>query len=204
MRGVTTLILCCLLSMSSLSQTKWEKADKELSEKLNNGDISYEEYFPLSMTLTGKLSDRISAYHKNKSKILNPKNEGLTIRFIPNEFRVNEYGGIYRKAILKNDSNSTYIIPRIDATIGNLNGFILINDKWLPHGEYGTSSCGNSYYDETLGSYEQIEFELANGINVEGKIETKYKVTITIEGKVYESNEVTINLYENQYKRLTE
>ena len=191
MRGVTTLILCCLLSISSLSQTKWEKADKELSEKLNNGEISYEEYFPLSMTLAGKLSDRLSAYHKNKSKILN-------------KYRVNEYGGIYRKAILKNDSNSTYIIPRIDATIGNLNGFILIDDKWLPHGEYGKSSCGNSYYDETLGSYEQIEFELANGINVKGKIETKYKVTITIEGKVYESNEVTINLYENQYKRLTE
>ena len=73
MRGVTTLILCCLLSISSLSQTKWEKADKELSETLDNGEISYEEYFPLSMTLAGKLSDRLSAYHKNQSKILNGK-----------------------------------------------------------------------------------------------------------------------------------
>tara|TARA_R100000306_G_C4367757_1_gene138473 strand:- start:89 stop:703 length:615 start_codon:yes stop_codon:yes gene_type:complete len=204
MKGITVLIVCCLLSVSTLSQTKWEKADNELSEKLNNGDIIYEEYYTLSMTQAGTISDRISAYYKNKSKILNPKNEGFSIRFIPDEFKINEYGGIYRKAVLRNDSDSTLTIPRIDATIGNINGFILINDKWIPLGEYGKSTCGNSYFDETLGSYAQIEFELANDINVEGKIETKYKVTITIQGKVYESNEVTVNLYENQYKRLAE
>ncbi len=191
------------LSINSFSQNKRKDKEDELWIKINKKLISKEKYFFKLQTEAGKIPNRLSsAWHKKTSKISNPKTNGLKIRFRKQNLKVTKNGNIYRKMVLENNTNDTLSIQRIDATIGGLQEYFLIEGKWIKNRQNEASPCRNSYYTQHLKPFNQIDFELSNGGLINGEIEINYKIELTVGNKKIQSNTIKVKLYKNQYERL--
>ncbi len=111
---------------------------------------------------------------------------------------------------LENHSDEEFIMQRIDATIGKMTEYFLIDNKWIKGRSNSMSSCGNSYFDVKLGSKQRIYFHLGNALMKKENNNVEYKLAIELKGtngnpsSVIESNVIEVSLLDNQKKRLAE
>lgn len=111
---------------------------------------------------------------------------------------------------LENHSDSEFIIQRIDATIGHISEYFLIDNKWIEGRSNYKAMCGNSYYSVKFKAKQRVYFQLGNRLFKKDKNNTKYKVAIQLKGSygnpdvIVESNVIEVSLLENQRNRLAE
>ena len=183
MKKLILLGIFAFISTFSLSQSNWDLIEKELWNQKFNKSISLDEWYIKLQIEAGSIPNRLSAWYKKTSKISVASNKGIVLRFISNKLKIANNGNVYRKVILQNDSSDSLTIQRIDATIDGFQELFFIEGNWRKHRKNGTSTCGNSYYNQILEPYSQIDFELSNGGLNEGEIDVEYKISITLNEK---------------------
>ncbi len=178
--------------------------EKDLWNQKRENQITSKEWFKKLQVEAGNIPNRLSAWHKKTDDIVDPEDKGISIAFTNDFLRVADNGNVYRKMVLRNDTDEKLTIHRIDATIAGIKEFFFIDDKWISNRTNGQSYCGNSYFKQTLNPYSKIELELSNGGLLNGEIEVGYKIVFVYQNTIYESNVIKVKLFKNQVKRLKE
>ncbi|MFD1293840.1 hypothetical protein ACFQ5N_08340 [Lutibacter holmesii] len=140
-------------------------------------------------------------YNSELIKSLKTK-EGVFMH-IPKDYQiVSENKGIYMEVYLFNFTNDTIKIPRIDATIGNLETKVEKDKKWETlHTTFG-SSCGNSYWTMELPPNQYILFHSNTISHSKGDLEVEMKIQLKTKDLTIESNLIKIKTYKGLYERL--
>ena len=204
------LILTVLLSTSTvLSQNKWERIEIDLIKQYRNKEITLQEYKARIRKEAGSIGGLLQAWHET-TDTLETASENQEIKLYFAEDLIIKKGktSVYMQMYLENHSNEEFIMQRIDATIGKIIEYFLIDNKWIKGRSNHMSMCGNSYFDVKFESKQRVYFQLGNRLFKKGENNTKYKVVIELKGtnenrRVFiESNVIEVALLSNQRKRL--
>jgi hypothetical protein len=137
--------------------------------------------------------DSLGAFAKKNAK---PKQLSLSLLPI-HELVSMENGDKYLKCYLINNSDTTSIISRADATISGLNSEVRINNKWVSFQTDRGSTCGNSYWKQKLieeySLYINFEWNYSNGVKV------PFRLSFSHDGKLIRSNEIQVRIPKEAY-----
>lgn len=139
----------------------------------------------------------------NSKLIKNLKTKKGVFMHIPKDYQiVAENKGIYMEVYLFNFTKDTIRIPRIDATIGNLETKVEKDEKWETlHTTFG-SSCGNSNWTMELPPNQYILFHSNTISHSKGDLEVEMKMQLKTKDLTIESNLIKIKTYKGLYERL--
>ena len=188
--------------------TVWGQTDS-LDKNMQRGEITTQEWYDLKLK-SGYFSSQSSGWIQftdqvdtNSDIYKSLKNKSGLIFYIPEKYQViKTNGNRYIQAYLFNFTDTVVSIPRIDATIDNVENILFINGKWIKVKENSKSDCGNSYWTQKLepNFYMSIQFD-NHDISL-GKIKVRQIIKLKIGGHILESREVSAMLNENQIKIL--
>jgi len=187
----------------------WGQIDSlwELKEK---GIISVEQWYDLKLK-SGYVSSEASGWVQctgqidiNSEHYKSLKIKSGLIFYIPDKYQViHKNGNRYIQAYLFNLTDTIVSIPRSDATIGNVENWLLVNNNWKKIKENTKATCGNSYWTQKLEPNYYISIQFENYDISLGNKKVKHKIKINVGGQILESKEVWAKLYDNQFKLLT-
>jgi hypothetical protein len=204
MKLTLTIILSLLIS-SSFAQTNWASIEREIALKRDEGRITSGEWYQLLKKDAGSLTSQFSLWVEDDEKIPVPTKEKKLKLYFAKDFQISmPNGNKFAQLFLENHTENAIEIPRIDATIANVQEYFFIGGNWIKGRTNHTSTCGNSYFNKALGAGDRLNLHLNNDSLVEGDKKVSYKITVTIGNKVIESNVIKIRLYKNQLTRLAE
>lgn len=128
----------------------------------------------------------------------NAKAKQLSLSLLPiHELVSMENGDKYLKCYLINNSDTTSIINRADATISGVNSEIRINNKWVSFQTDRGSTCGNSYWKQKLihdhALYINFEWQYSKGVKV------PFRLSFSHDGKLIRSNEIQVRIPKEAY-----
>lgn len=136
---------------------------------MEQGEITTQEWYDLKLK-AGYFSNESSGWIQftdqvdiNSDTYKSLKSKSGLIFHIPDNYQViKTNGNRYIQAYLFNLTDSVVSIPRIDATIGHVECFLSVDDKWIKVKENSTSDCGNSYWTQKLepNFYMSIQIEI--------------------------------------------
>lgn len=192
-----TMVVC--------GQTNWVSIETKITQELNEKKISADEWYLKLMKETGRFSDlKLWTLKEKTEKITETAKNEVKLYFPKNFQLVKANGNKYAKVYLENATTNSVEVSRIDATIGNVQEYFLIDSKWVMFRENSTSSCGNSYFTSLLPPGERLLLELDNHFLVDGPNKLSYKIKVLIGQQWIVSNVIKVGLYESQLKRLRE
>ena len=137
--------------------------------------------------------DSLEAFAKK-----NAKTKQLSLSLLPiDKIATMENGEKYLKCYLINNSDTTSIISRADATISGLNSEVRINNKWVSFQTDRGSTCGNSYWKQKLiegySLYINFEWQYSKGVKV------PFRLSFSHDGKLIRSNEIQVRIPKEAY-----
>lgn len=139
----------------------------------------------------------------NSKLIKNLKTKKGVFMHIPKDYQIVAGNkGIYMEVYLFNFTKDTIKIPRIDATIGNLETKVEKDKKWETLHKTFSASCGNSYWTMELPPNQYILFHSNTISYPNGDIEVEMKIQLETKYLIIESNLVKIKTYKGLYERL--
>ena len=123
MKKTVILGIISFFSTFSFSQNKWELLESDLWKQKENKVITLDEWYSKLQIEAGSIPNRLTAWYKGTSKILDFSDYGISLFFVNKNLKISDNGNVYREMKLQNDSSDSLIIKRIDATIGDLQEF---------------------------------------------------------------------------------
>jgi hypothetical protein len=201
MRLMFTFILSCGVSLS-FAQTNWTNIEKEINRDYNEKLITPAEWYLKLRKEAGSINSSFSLWVEKNEQIRSNSDKKIKLYFINNFQITAPNGNKYAQLYLENTTGDSVSIARIDATLANVQEYFYLNNKWTKGRKNGTSTCGNSYYNEKLATATRMVLNLNNDELVGGNKEVNYKIMITIGNEIIESNVIKVHLFSNQYKRL--
>ena len=202
------LILFFLLTTG----TVWGQGEADsLYRQMERGEITGEEWYLGTLKL-GQVSDDANGWVKyddqvdvNSKLYKSLKKKSGLIFHIPAKYQViKSNGNRYIQAYLFNLTDSTIQIPRMDATIYQIESELYLNKNWVKVKENTSSTCGNSYWTQKLAPNSYLSIQVSNHDISFGKIKVRQKVKFKLGDQVLESREVKALLFPNQLKLLME
>ncbi len=204
MRKITLLsLLVFMVSLSSFGQQRWAAITANLNQKFETNEISGEEWVSGLRKQAGYLGP-LKLWFKSEVAIVKTTNPSLKLLFNTEFQEVMPNGNKYAKVELINNTSDSVTIERIDATVANVQEYFFINRKWVSFRQNHTSTCGNSYYRNTLAPYHKINLQLENNDLTDGENKVKYKISITLGGQLVISNVIVVKMHDNQIARVLE
>lgn len=131
------------------------------------------------------------------------KSKSGLIFYIPDKYQViKTNGNRYIQAYLFNLTDTVVSIPRIDATIDNIENILFVNGKWIKVKENSKSDCGYSYWTQKLEPDFYMSIQINNHDISLGTIKVRQIIKLNIGGHILESREVNAMLNKSQMKIL--
>lgn len=190
--------------------TVWGQGEADsLYRQMERGEITGEEWYLGTLKL-GQVSDDANGWVKyddqvdvNSKLYKSLKKKSGLIFHIPAKYQViMSNGNRYIQAYLFNLTDSTIQIPRMDATIYQIESELYLNKNRVKVKENTSSTCGNSYWVQKLAPNYYLSIQVSNHDISFGKIKVRQKVKLG--DQVLESREVKALLFPNQLKLLME
>ena len=186
----------------------WGQTDS-LDKKKHRGEITTKEWYDLKLK-SEYISNESSGWVKftdqvdiNSHLYKSLKSKSGLIFYIPDNYQViKKNGNRYIQAYLFNLTDTVVLVPRIDATIDNVESILFINSKWIKVKENSGSECGNSDWTQKLDPNFYMSIQIDNHDISLGKIKIRQKVKLKLGGHTLESREVNAMLNDNQFKLL--
>ncbi len=160
------LILFFLLTTG----TVWGQGEADsLYRQMERGEITGEEWYLGTLKL-GQVSDDANGWVKyddqvdvNSKLYKSLKKKSGLIFHIPAKYQViKSNGNRYIQAYLFNLTDSTIQIPRMDATIYQIESELYLNKNWVKVKENTSSTCGNSYWTQKLEPNTYLSIQIDN------------------------------------------
>lgn len=99
---------------------------------------------------------------------------------------------------LINNTDTTTLVSREDATISNLQSEVFIKNKWTRFQYYRGSECGNSYWKQKLNA--KHSFVIIFGWKYAGKVKLPLRLVYNHQGKTIYSNNIKVMISRDAYK----
>ena len=203
MREMKTILLFLITSVKV-----WGQVDS-LDIKMQRGEITTIEWYDLKLK-SGYFSNESSGWVQftdqvdiNSDIYKSLESKSGLIFYIPDKYQViKTNGNRYIQAYLFNHTDTVVSIPRIDATIDNVENLLFVNGKWIKVKENSKSDCGNSYWTQKLEPNFYMSIQVDNHDISIGTIKMRQKIKLKIGEHILESTEVNAMLNENQLKIL--
>lgn len=186
----------------------WGQVDS-LDIKMQRGEITSIEWYDLKLK-SGYFSNESSGWVQftdqvdiNSDIYKSLESKSGLIFYIPEKYQViKTNGNRYIQAYLFNLTDTLVSIPRIDATIDNVENILFVNSKWIKVKENSKSDCGNSYWIQKLEPNFYMSIQIDNHDISLGTVKMRQKIKLKIGEHILESTEVNAMLNENQLKIL--
>lgn len=109
-------------------------------------------------------------------------------------------GNTYLRCYLINNTDSTSIIERADATITGFSTEILKDKVWQHFQHPISSRCGNSYWKQNLAKNKILSIKIDHVEN--GPIKVPFRIKYNHNNRVIYSNEITVDIDQKNYDRV--
>ncbi len=199
MKQLYAIFLFCFASLAAFAQTD------SLDLKLERGEITGEEWYILKLQ-AGEFSEDFSAWVKyvdqvdiNSALYKSLKNKTGLIFHIPAKYQViKPNGNRYIQIYLFNLTDSIVSLPRMDATIDQVESELYLNRNWVKVKEVMPATCGNSYWTQNLEPNEYLSIQIENYDMALGKVKVRQKIKLKVGNQILESRVVKAFLFPNQ------
>ena len=137
-----------------------------------------------------------------KSVLKKVKPSGLTLVLMTRKDLITtpSNGNTYLRCYLINQTDTTAIIGRSDATITGFSTEILKDGIWQPFQSSMGSSCGNSYWAQKLDSRQVLSIQVDHAES--GPIQVPFRIKYHHNGMAIYSNTISVDIDQKNYDRV--